>query len=482
SDASVVNLGKISASSSDVILIARTVENHGTIEAPNGTAALAAGSEVLVKADGEERIFVEAGSAEGTSKATQAGLIRAAEAEIKAAGGNEYALAIKHTGVTRATGVSKRGGRIFLSAGGKSTVRHSGTIEAQKSDGNGGQVRVEAARIELAPISKIDVSADPASLVGNGGEVLIGGGYQGQDPSLGNAETVTAEEGSILLADAAAEGDGGRVILWSDDTTRFAGTISARGGAVSGDGGFVETSGSVLSLSGSARVTTSAAHGTFGAWLLDPADMEIVSGDGGDLTGFAVDPGAIVAALDGSNIVLLADNSITVSDVIDASGNVGAGHLTLDAPTLHLNAAILLRGGSVLSGTASTVNVGASGRVQNGIDAAAAGGLVNLLGANYGSTGSELRIGKSLTMRGSVGGTVLDAQGNHGVLRITGDTSATGVVVTLDRLTFTGGDALFGGRGGGIYINGGGGRKTDVTIQDSTISGNSADFGGGNLQ
>src|SRR5690606_16763962 len=61
SDASVVNLGKISASSSDVVLIARKVENHGEIHAPRGTAALAAGSEVLVKASGEERVFVEAG-------------------------------------------------------------------------------------------------------------------------------------------------------------------------------------------------------------------------------------------------------------------------------------------------------------------------------------------------------------------------------------------------------------------------------------
>src|SRR5690606_12276485 len=147
-DASVVNLGKISASSSDVILIARTVENHGEIHAPNGTAALAAGSEVLVKASGEERIFVEAGNAEGASKATQAGLIAAATAEIKAAGGNEYALAIKHTGVTRATGVSKRGGRIFLSAGGKGGISNSGRISARKTTRSGqhrgGSVKVVA--------------------------------------------------------------------------------------------------------------------------------------------------------------------------------------------------------------------------------------------------------------------------------------------------------------------------------------------------
>jgi filamentous hemagglutinin family protein len=102
SKASVVNLGRIGASEGDVILIARTVENHGEIHAPNGTAALAAGSEVLVKASGEERVFIiEAGNASEASSATQAGLIAAAAAEIKAAGGNEYALAIKHTGVTR---------------------------------------------------------------------------------------------------------------------------------------------------------------------------------------------------------------------------------------------------------------------------------------------------------------------------------------------------------------------------------------------
>src|SRR5690606_23392648 len=126
------------------ILIARTVENHGEIRAPRGTAALAAGSEVLVKASGEERVFVEAGSAEGTSTATQAGLIEAATAEIKAAGGNEYALAIKHSGVTRATGVEKRGGRIFLSAGGKGGVSNTGTLAARKGKGGGGRVKVAA--------------------------------------------------------------------------------------------------------------------------------------------------------------------------------------------------------------------------------------------------------------------------------------------------------------------------------------------------
>lgn len=48
SDAVVTNLGSISASSGDVIMIAKKVENKGLISAPQGTASLAAGSEVLV--------------------------------------------------------------------------------------------------------------------------------------------------------------------------------------------------------------------------------------------------------------------------------------------------------------------------------------------------------------------------------------------------------------------------------------------------
>jgi hypothetical protein len=43
SEASVVNLGTINALDGDAFLIAKTVENHGTINAPKGTAGLAGG-------------------------------------------------------------------------------------------------------------------------------------------------------------------------------------------------------------------------------------------------------------------------------------------------------------------------------------------------------------------------------------------------------------------------------------------------------
>ncbi|HRQ87976.1 MAG TPA: filamentous hemagglutinin N-terminal domain-containing protein, partial [Bacteroidia bacterium] len=143
SNAAVINLGSITAAEGDVILIARQVENHGDIDAPRGTVGLGAGSEVLLKAGGEERMFVRPDSGSSDASVNQAGKIRAATVELKAAGGNEYSLAIKHSGETRATGVSKRGGRVYLSAGGKGGIVNTGRITARKSSGRGGIVRVE---------------------------------------------------------------------------------------------------------------------------------------------------------------------------------------------------------------------------------------------------------------------------------------------------------------------------------------------------
>ncbi|NLT72033.1 MAG: filamentous hemagglutinin N-terminal domain-containing protein, partial [Verrucomicrobiaceae bacterium] len=450
SDASVVNLGKISASSSDVILIARTVENHGTIEAPNGTAALAAGSEVLVKADGEERIFVEAGSAEGTSKATQAGLIRAAAAEIKAAGGNEYALAIKHTGVTRATGVTKRGGRIFLSAGGKGTVRHSGTITARKSDGNGGQVKVEAARIDLAPESKIDVSADPVSPVGNGGEVLIGGGYQGRDASIRNAEAVTAEEGSLILADAAAEGDGGRVILWSDDTTRFAGTISARGGSESGDGGFAEVSGKEsLAMSGFADL--SAANGAFGHLLLDPGSVVIQAGPSTN-SGFDIFNDAWIANQLGLGSVTIAtSNASTGNETITVNADVNIEWaqpttLTLDAGS---NIVFEVNTGSA-TGYTGPGRVGSSAYTEGAIITNTYSGAnfdAIVMRANQGTVPVAGVIGISLR-----GATLSTLSGNIDLAGTASGGSQEGIVISHGSYLRSNGD-------GNILLNGQGGRS-----------------------
>jgi filamentous hemagglutinin family protein len=93
SGASVVNLGTIRAESGDVHLIAQDVQNSGSIAAPKGVAGLASGASVLLVPDGSEHLVVQPQAAGTGGTLTQAGAIAAAQVELKAAGGNPYALA-----------------------------------------------------------------------------------------------------------------------------------------------------------------------------------------------------------------------------------------------------------------------------------------------------------------------------------------------------------------------------------------------------
>jgi hypothetical protein len=83
----------------------------------------------------------------------------------------------------------------------------------------------------------------------------------------------------VINADALHNGDGGRVIVWADDTTGFYGNLSNRGGANSGNGGFTEISGKE-NLVFDGKVNSSAPFGTNGTILFDPANIRVVAGTG----------------------------------------------------------------------------------------------------------------------------------------------------------------------------------------------------------
>src|SRR5262249_28739957 len=84
---------------------------------------------------------------------------------------------------------------------------------------------------------------------------------------------------SRIHADALTAGDGGRVVVWADDTTGFYGEIGARGGAASGDGGLVEVSGKEHLLF-RGDVDTQAPFGASGQLLLAPATLTVANGSG----------------------------------------------------------------------------------------------------------------------------------------------------------------------------------------------------------
>ena len=132
-----------------------------------------------------------------------------------------------------------------------------GTIEAQATQtGKGGNIELLGERVGVLDQARIDASGE-----NGGGQVLIGGDYQGKNPDVHNAKATYVGKDTTIKADAKTHGDGGKVIAWSDNTTRAYGSISAKGGALSGNGGFIETSGhQYLDVEG-IRVNASAANG-----------------------------------------------------------------------------------------------------------------------------------------------------------------------------------------------------------------------------
>ena len=308
----VVNLGSITATDGDVMLLGRSVQNDGSISAPNGVAGLAAGGDILLKAAGDERVVIKSGTGGGTG-VKNSGSIKAAQAELKAAGGNVYALAIKNTGVVQATGITKRNGRIFLGTDGGS-VENSGRLIARNADGSGGSVKMKGGK-GGAVINKggIDVSASHPKKNGgtveitgdtltlgsgsvitasglNAGTIAIGvsADVANQTTASGGiatlalgansdaAQRVTIEAGSRIEANSTGAGSGGRVVVWSEKQSVVGGVIEAKGGDLGGNGGLVETSGRIgLTIIPGTKVNTNAPKGKSGTWLLDPAGITI---------------------------------------------------------------------------------------------------------------------------------------------------------------------------------------------------------------
>ena len=180
STASVVNLGKVGALGGDVALIAAKVSNAGSLSAPQGSAGLIAGHSVLMLRDGaldQGRFSVLLGGP-GTS-VTNTGLIQAADAELRAEGGNVYALAGDTSGVIRATGVKRGGGKVWLVAQG-GELDLGGAIDAQGAGGtagsvetSGGTVKIGSARIDahggrwLVDPDDLTIDATAASTIDN---------------------------------------------------------------------------------------------------------------------------------------------------------------------------------------------------------------------------------------------------------------------------------------------------------------------------
>jgi len=143
SNATVVNLGDLASTGGNVYLIGHSIQNGGSINTPNGTTGLAAGSQVLLANSAtDQHVFVKAAGGD----VTNSGYINAAQAELRSNGGNIYALAGNNGGAIRVTGTATRGGHAWLVAE-NGTANVSGVISAQDVDGTGGAIETSGAHV-----------------------------------------------------------------------------------------------------------------------------------------------------------------------------------------------------------------------------------------------------------------------------------------------------------------------------------------------
>jgi len=337
---SVVNQGTLQATLGGYIaLLAPQVRNEGVIVAREGTVALAAGDKTTLEFSGARLVSVIVERPVIDALVENKQMIRAEGGYVVLSARSANAIlnsVIKQSGTIDAPTLVQREGRILLEGGEKGVVTAGGSLNVSGvEDGTtGGRIVVTGDKVAITQEAKFDATGQAG-----GGKINIGGGWQGQDPSIRPATAVTVASGALLDASAIQSGNGGEVVVWSDiqkagGMTQVAGELRARGGATQGDGGRIETSGHWLSTTG-VRGDASAPKGAAGQWLFDPYDVTITAAD----TVFTSENAAAFApSATGSNIVNtrikeLLDGGTYVTISTGASGSAGAemGNITVNA-------------------------------------------------------------------------------------------------------------------------------------------------------
>jgi len=482
----------------------------------------------------------------GSAEIVNEGVIQAANAVLEAKG-SYLPMAIKNTGVIEATGLVENGDGSVTLTGGEGDILNTGVVAAlqrsldgQKETGGsimmtaknvtsnpgsiitaagkdgGGTVKLRAAdttilrgeisvvgasesakggkvqllgeRVGLLESAKVDASGGAG-----GGQVLVGGDYLGKNPEVPNAKAVVLAPNAKILADATVNGDGGRVILWSDEYTGFYGYISGQAGTQGGDGGFVETS-SKINLQAFGAGNTYAPLGNPGQWLLDPANVTITAATTANMSnlGPAAATGNIwyttantaqLSAATVSGLLGTASVAVTTEPVGTQPGNItvntGVGILWTSGNTLRLraNAGIVINGtisgsdngvlelysssaGAATQGTAGVISVGSlllnglgNGTLLNGanvVDSIAARGLSGVVsfrdtGGFNGATGLVISTVTAGSVTGYTSatdtGTTIPATTAIGIISAgTVNLTSTGPITQTARINMSGGN------------------------------------------
>ncbi|WP_448571793.1 two-partner secretion domain-containing protein [Trichothermofontia sp.] len=328
-------------------LIGGTVINTGNLSAPGGEVTIAAvpGANLIRLSQPGHLLSLEM----TPLTAQNAGLATPSLPELLT-GGN----------VSGATGLAVMpDGRVQLQGSGVVVPTESGTaivtgqVNAASTQAPGGNVNLFGEHVGL-------LGAELNASGTRGGTVRIGGDYQGLG-AVPNANATYTDTNTHIRADALTKGDGGQVIVWADDTTRFYGRISAQGGPAGGDGGLVETSGKLGLDVADARVDASAPQGQPGTWLLDPSDITITAGPTNPPNpGPNFNPSGATANINAQQISDTLSQGTSVL-ITTAGGTGGQGNITVSAPIF--KTAVFNASNQIVAGGAATLSLSADNNI-----------------------------------------------------------------------------------------------------------------------
>jgi filamentous hemagglutinin family protein len=368
----------------EIILDGGYVAQTGTLDVSGKTGG---------KVDIQARAILDAGKTNADGAAGNGGNInmKASDAIIQTAAADTHA-----NGTTTGGTIHLKGANSVYSSGKLSvTGDKGGTIDVVSND-----------RVVLAAA---DVNASGKS---QGGLVRVGGDFHGANAKLPNAKTTLINGATKIKAD----GGKGKVVVWSNDTTDYYGSISAN------KAGEIEVSSKgTLTYSGSANA------GMGGSLLLDPKNI-VISSTGNAASYALIDPHAAAGNNFGAITTLL---GTTVGKVFTENGNIAVSSPYDDFAARDAGAVYLFNtttGALLATLTGSSANDNVSGYLyfNGGITALTNGNYVvaspnwnNGMGAATWGNGTTGISGTISSTNSLVGSTAGDYVGWYGVTALT---------------------------------------------------------------
>ncbi|WP_411879805.1 YDG domain-containing protein [Polaromonas sp. YR568] len=260
------------------------------------------------------------------------------------------------------------GGSIALVGG---EVSNTGTLVA-----NLGTVALAAGKqvtLDFSGDGLLKLAVDEGAvnaLAHNGGLMQADGGTALLTAKAADALAGTVVNNTGVIQARTLENRGGVIKLlggFNGGTVQVGGTLDASA-PTGGDGGFVDTSGAHVKVAEGTRVSTRAAQGKTGTWLIDPADFTIAA-SGGDISG-----ATLSSNLANSDVTILSSSGGTAAGNGDINVN---DNVNWAANTLTLTAARDINIRAVMDATGSSALVMNTG-TANGADAGVAGGKVKV--------------------------------------------------------------------------------------------------------